>query len=213
MPDPWDIPPFPEIGDDLINKTWAAVGLALSQWELLELALATLRKFFLASIGDKIVFNYDDDVPLGFLARADEIERAAHSFFRRNPSQDNEAEFEALIYEARKLALRRNDIAHGVVVGSTKAGDAKGFYLTPALHVPKRYRGGRAAYQYTSHEMLSFAESFNSLTKRVWRFADKIQAIVRASLDIPPGLNYGLGRVLRRPTRREAEILRQSSQE
>jgi Holliday junction resolvase-like predicted endonuclease len=146
--EPWDIPPFPDHGDADPNVTFAAVGRAMSEWERLELYLARLYAKFLDIPTIEAIARPEYARVAVSRERARAIEAAAAAYFVRHPNQELDAEFEAMICDARKLATRRNDIAHGVVdlawgiAGQTHLGDAlerDEYMLIPGEYVAKLY--------------------------------------------------------------------------
>jgi hypothetical protein len=176
MSDPWDIPPYPKAGDRFVAQTYQAVGLALSMWEMLEMALATLRAVLGAGPGDPIVLNYGSEVGASFAERADALERAAEAFFCRKPNQGREGDFQSLINRCRRFSQRRNDIAHGIasnVVGTPT--ELNGYVLYPTFAAAKRFDDGNPQYLYSSHEIIAFASSFVDLREEVFRFCDRLE--------------------------------------
>src|ERR1700680_2245928 len=113
--EPWDIPTFPAHGDANADSTYAAVGRAMSEWEQLELYLARLYAKFLGVPPIEAIARPEYTRVAISRERARVIEDAARAYFIKHPDQTLESTFESLICDARKLAVRRNDIAHGVV--------------------------------------------------------------------------------------------------
>jgi hypothetical protein len=181
MADPWDIPPLPKRGDLSAQITWAAVGKALTEWEELELYLARVYAVFIGLTPFNAIQEATYKDAAIFRERANVIERAAESYFAKHPCQDIEGDFEALMREARNLAQRRNDIAHGVVklVWMSEFADIvdtddlrQEYLLAPAAYRAKQFDWVRTpTYLYSSIEILRFAEAFRDCRfDRVERF-------------------------------------------
>jgi hypothetical protein len=115
MADPWDIPPFASSGDKTPNRTYEAVGCALSAWEELEVGLSYLFGIFTGKNPLSMTTYAEYGEPTIFALRADALQRTAERYFIGRPSQELEAFFGSLMYDARAFSARRNDIAHGVV--------------------------------------------------------------------------------------------------
>jgi hypothetical protein len=165
---PWDIPPLPEHGDPSIDLTFAAVGRAMSEWEELELYLARLYAKFLGipPINAIAIPEYRDAA--NFHTRATVIKNAATKYFVSHPSQEKEGEFEQVLDDIRRLASRRNDIAHGVVKlwwnhkeTSSQAIDRNEYMLVPSTYSDKKFSNDREpSYLFRSIEINQFADHF-----------------------------------------------------
>jgi hypothetical protein len=115
MPNPWDRPPFPDVGDDDQNLTYAAVGRFTSEWELLESELSHLFAHFIGKYATNEAYDEYYDRSKTGAARLRTLEIAAESHFRANPNQNNEGDFSELVRKVSGFADRRHEIAHGIL--------------------------------------------------------------------------------------------------
>ena len=196
MAEPWDLPPKPANGDTTPAVLFAAIGRALSEWEELELYLARLYALFLQVPPIKAIEQPEYKNAPTFSMRAKTIEDAAERYFISHPNQHLEGDFKTVICGARKLANRRNDIAHGVArltwgeFGEIPLSDAmqRGeIFLGPARYRAKQFDNLAPEYLFSSAEVLHFAEQF-----RLWRVV-QIEMLIaelysRASPGTPPPL-------------------------
>jgi len=171
MPDPWDIPSIPAHGDKSATDLFAAIGRALSEWEELELYLARVYAMFLGVPPIKAIEQPEYKNAPTFSMRAKVIEEAAERHFIAHPNQQREGEFQEALCGARKLANRRNDIAHGVArlswgeFGEIPLADALAraeIFLGPARYRAKQFDKLAPEYLFSSVEVLHFAEQFRS---------------------------------------------------
>jgi hypothetical protein len=179
--DPLDRPDqLSEQGDDNPDTTYCAVGRSLSTWGLLEDQLAILFATFLdvggvgmtaavRSFGSIITSN----------SRSDVLSSAAEAYFAVHKEPVLQAEFKTLMRRYRKAASRRNEIAHGVVLGRARAGycsifyyDAgrptlpsgfrdEGYYLFPSTYATrKRTVDHHPDYWFSSSDIARYTEQF-----------------------------------------------------
>jgi hypothetical protein len=145
--DPLDRPEqLSEQGDASPDTTYCAVGRSLSTWGLLEDQFAILFATFLdvgldaggagttaavRAFGSIITAN----------SRSDVLTSAAEAYFSAHQEPVLQAAFKTLMRRYRKAAGRRNEIAHGVVLGRARSGYASIFYYDngPAT-LPNGYR-------------------------------------------------------------------------
>jgi hypothetical protein len=179
MKNPWDRPPIPDRGDPVDNHLYLAMGQALSAWEEYEIDLSWLY----AALADlplhsTVAYQSYVDKADNFKQRAIKLEKAAEQYFRRNPSQTDEAEFAEILRSARGWATRRNDIAHGVVrpmpkiYDTTSGGDFESwlrgqdeYLLYPPDYAAKKFddKTGAPAYALGVAELHWFAGMFRHI--------------------------------------------------
>jgi hypothetical protein len=128
MPNPWDVPPISKIPTDYDIEEQAlykAVGSALSSWQYVEDAIASIFK---ALVSDGLPeHTYEPSRSpaeraygsvISFEARATMVAEAAEAFFYKNPHPDYEKQLREILKACRGWSARRNDIAHGKIAGS-----------------------------------------------------------------------------------------------
>jgi hypothetical protein len=110
----WSLPDMNEVpSDNDLRKICAAVGLALSQWETMELGLAILYSIFLGKPKDLNLLIQFGDLGPTFSSRKVVLERAAEQYFIAHPNQDDEGELREILEWATGLSKHRHQIAHG----------------------------------------------------------------------------------------------------
>lgn len=172
-------PPIPSRGDSTREVVYEAVGRALSNWEDVELDLACLYAAFLGIKPVDAIAQPEYVAARIFKERADVIVRAGDSHFVKNCDQAIEGEFKQLIIEARLLAERRNDIAHGVVrpVWSMKRPEIEHFMLMPSTYKHKFFtENANPLYAFSSKEINNFCTSFQEFRNRIFRLDRKISS-------------------------------------
>ncbi len=108
-----------EFGPDIISEnTYAAVGRAISSWEIFELQMAELYSIFVGRHNDlEVITNYGaDPFYATFEKRMTFVGNAAEKYFLKYPSQEIEGTFCSLVGRARELSHKRHQIAHGIVM-------------------------------------------------------------------------------------------------
>jgi hypothetical protein len=176
MPNPWEVPPFPERGEEAPEPLYTAVGHALSTWELVEEELASL---FALMVGQArrspetqpAIRAYGAIV--SFTSRADMLAAASKGFFLAWPNEATMTTFEEEFRELMKMASgwsgRRNDLAHGRVNTFTSI---KGYCLAPGLYNSKKNTvGNKPSYIYTATHVATFQRQFEflfSLLRDYW---------------------------------------------
>lgn len=169
MPNPWDIPPFPEQGDDEADWIYRAVGQAMTKWEEVEVELAELYTELIEKPAElQSIRDYGE--PFSFSQRADKLEQAARRYFATHPNQAHEAAFDDMLCQVRGWANRRNDIAHGVVQQADfqprfrdqymREGKQR-YCLFPAFYMHRKHdKDYRPTYCYTCNELEDFSAHF-----------------------------------------------------
>jgi hypothetical protein len=172
MSDNWDIPPIPERGDESADDTYRMVGKALSEWENLEYTLAHLYAEMVGKRSQIVALQYYGAPVIGkegsvgriFTTRIAGLEQLAETFFVNNPHQNHEGEFARIADAAKRLADRRNEIAHGIV-SPFKNGE---YGLVPPLYSKTKFgEKNQPIYIYTATELERFALAFFELSKAV----------------------------------------------
>lgn len=130
--------------DATAEDTYAAVGLALTRWEIMETGLADLYSVFRG-------MPFDKRVMVGFGQRYSTTVRrlagladAASRYFVRWPSQEREGEFKRLLFAVETLSLDRHRIAHGLVdlvhFGTANGGIVSGYALNAPWYAESRLK-------------------------------------------------------------------------
>jgi len=171
--EPWKLPPPPAVGDKIVFPLYAAMGLAITMWEMTELTLAMFYTSLTSEQeGETFILQFEFDGSAGFRSRSEKIIKAFDLYAQANPNQEIEGKFSEIIHRAGQLSMRRNDIAHGMVMdsGGWAEGDPKGCLLFPAWANYRKWRTGkRPAYQLNSKQIVYFAEAFVDLRHDIER--------------------------------------------
>lgn len=113
MPNPWDRPPIPNRGDESHDQIYTGVGLVMSYWEATEFELSRLYTWFGGELDDPgLMAEYGRGTI--YRTRSESLHRKAEEYFRKNPDQKAEGEFQRIMTAANGFAGRRSDIAHSM---------------------------------------------------------------------------------------------------
>ncbi len=169
MSNPWDDRPWAEFGVKSENELFVAIGKALSHWELLEQAVASL--FTLVTVGSYFaptapalraycsVANSNNRIQM--------VRAAVESWLREwkdCPFAENAL---SLLIECSGWAGRRNDIAHGLVDRFVDE-FGKGWFLVPSIYSKKgRNERGKIDYRYNAQIVDMFGDHFLHLHNRL----------------------------------------------
>jgi hypothetical protein len=177
---PWDRRPWPVKGDADINRTYAAVGLFLSQWERYEGNLSILFSAFVSRSQNKAARRAYVSVRT-FEGRADMLRAASSAYFDEHPDEKLQEAFKTVLKEATCFSPRRNDVAHGVVEPYIPANydwvsaldHTHGLYPSYASF-KDRDLADAPTYCYTSKELDYFVGQFMRLATDASRVADQL---------------------------------------
>jgi len=169
MGDPWDDRPWAQQGEKHEDEVFAAVGRALSHWELLEQAVAGL--FTLVTVGSCHAPSAPSlraySTVTSSRNRVEMVRAAVEAWLREwkvCPLSENVV---AALNECGGWAGRRNDIAHGIVDRFADEFE-KGWFLIPGLYARRgRNELGRVDYRYNAEIINSFGNSFLELHNRL----------------------------------------------
>jgi hypothetical protein len=141
---------------------WESVGHALSYWESAEMQLAVLWCIFSDRPGfTPNLASYGNEGTV-FSARIQKLERAAETYFIREPDQAFEGRFRAVVTLANDLGIYRHRVAHGVVSRRNISG---WWWLMPPWYTEKLHYEGEP-YFYCSAQVDAIAEHFATLRNR-----------------------------------------------
>jgi hypothetical protein len=178
-PDIWE-------GDEDSEKTYAAVGKCLSKWENMEFSMSMLYSQFKGSKGKIEYFQEYGTSGKIFVDRLTSLERVAEAYFVPRPHQEFEASLALMVTAARRLAVRRNEIAHGIVAAiavepKEVKPDKDGwvpwpnrYFLAPPHHAFMKY-GEDGQYYYGSKALEHFQEAFDLFNKSISKLANYLE--------------------------------------
>jgi hypothetical protein len=192
QPKPWDIRPKHTTGDGTADDVFRAVGMALTRWEFVEVALADIFTIFIGAPeisppSEPAVRAYGS-IP-GFKSRVDMVDAAGEAFFHIDTRERDKkiieghakqrAEFVELLKAIRGFADRRNDIAHGIVHARKSES-----YLGPPLYNAKKYPitpnrvtvYERATYRYGRHDIDYYRNEFEQLATKIENLCSRLRA-------------------------------------
>jgi hypothetical protein len=180
QPHPWDPPPLPERGDATEDITFAAVGRALTGWEIFEQSFALLFAVILGAQPSYAAMRAYGSV-LTFRGRSEMVKQAAEAHFQQFPNRDVLAQLRQLLKDANNYSPRRNEIAHGFVrpYAETNANlVGEGFVLCPSDYATNKteitfltmgmsfgrpFRFIKPRYAYSSVEIDALGQRFREL--------------------------------------------------
>ena len=165
----WDPTPWPEEGNAGHDEIFISVGKALSNWELVENAIAGL--FTIVTVGSYYAPTAPAIRAYSTVANASnriQMVRAAveswQYLWKECPFGRNALE---ILKECGEWAGRRNEIAHGIVdrlIDSPK----NSWFLFPSFYNAKKRRlGERPAYRYTAADIEYYSRCFEDLHNRL----------------------------------------------
>ena len=193
-PDIWE-------GDEVPDKTYAAVGRCLSSWENMEFSMSMLYSQFRGSRGKIEYFHEYGTSGKIFVERLSSMERVAELYFVGRPDQEFEASLSLVVNAARRLAVRRNEIAHGVVsvfavnpelvLGDpTVSPWPNRYFLAPPHHAFLKY-GEEGQYQYGSTALAQLQNAFDLFQKSITKLANYLE-ISHGSIDRSGNASSGI---------------------
>jgi len=169
MDKPWDTTPWPEEGNSGHDELFLAVGRALSNWELVESAIAGL--FTIVTVG-----SYHAPTAPAIRAystvtsatnRIQMVRAALESWlyvWKDCPGGSNALN---ILKECGEWAARRNEIAHGIVDRLIDAPKNAWFLFPSFYNARKRQLGDRPAYRYTAANIDYYSDCFVTLHNRL----------------------------------------------
>lgn len=180
---PWNPLPRQDMGDANDDVLYAAIGRALSAWEYFENLLGDT---FAGLCGARVTEGAERayGVVSSFTGRRDMVDAAWSCHPQRG--RPELADLPKTLERAKQFAARRNEIAHGVVIGWTVSGKPRGFYLCPASYNsrkrPSRQQAVESAaddetwmrlsignYAYTAEQVLYYRDQFSQLRTDIAR--------------------------------------------
>ena len=205
MHKPWDVAPALPVGDADVGRIYHAVGLALSRWEILEVALSYLYGTILDTKTSAAVTAYRSVTPEQFRLRL--IQDALEGRQAAMPRPLHAEIVAFLDNEIVPLADRRNEIAHGTAV-LVKGGVGGQYLVSPGSTARKLlwrrvpiasdvFPFRRLAFAYTASQIAAYGERFWEGSRRCFQFGNRL---VEAREALSP-YRSGDGRTARAGTR------------
>lgn len=169
---PWQVPPFPERGDESDSTTYEAIGRALSAWEAFELDLSRIFGALVGANDGLLAAMRAYGSVLTFRGRNDMVKAAAGVFFLLQPNEDLQKDLKRLLDLSIDYSPRRNEIAHGIVLAYSAffVGKDEGYCLGPTAYATNKQElqslsegyiiGHRPRYCYASPQINAFRDRF-----------------------------------------------------
>src|SRR6266566_10008970 len=132
----WEAPPKSRVGDTDPTQIYLNVGVALSNWANVEGIFAMLFTLFIdaRTRGAARVFGSIG----GLMGKVDALKAATGAaFFQRGVSLEDGKDWNLLLEHYREATSRRNEIAHGMVMGYRIEDEERGSFLVPAYNTKK----------------------------------------------------------------------------
>jgi hypothetical protein len=114
MTHPWDQFPIPYDGDEDDAHTYEGVGRVMTAWESVEFDLSRLYSIFAGDPDGQVMTEYGQGRI--FRDRITALRLIASKWFLARPNQALEGDFDRICAHAEGFSLRRNEIAHGIVM-------------------------------------------------------------------------------------------------
>jgi hypothetical protein len=187
---PWNPLAVEPRGDFEPDTLYAAVGRALSAWEMMEGILANVFALLCRAEFEGAVRAYG--AVAAFSGRKSMLEEAFACFPDRG--KDGVKELPALLAKIQQFSGRRNEIAHGVVWYFSANQKSLGNYLVPATYNSRKRISGEAymalhpmtnelpwhvalRYAYIGAQVDYYREQFFHLTTEAMAVADALGAL------------------------------------
>ncbi len=161
MEQPWERPSLVREGDSDPNQTYLSVGRVLSQWEGVEIQLGYIYTAAVGKHGDWwALLEYGEGS--AFRGRFIILQDAVSNLFVKLPNQEVEGKLDYFLTKVSNFALRRHDVAHGIVRDRSWAnwrlppdpGDTTGYFLLPSHYKGRAYDSSALpTYAYTARSM------------------------------------------------------------
>lgn len=182
----WERPELSQAdrGDASVDPIFHAVGLALSQWETAESALADL--FLILCECDNASSHTAIRRAFGSIessgGRRKALEEAAEVYLGHYGADPSTKPFKKLISTFERASGRRNDIAHGRAHALAVDNQPLGAFLFPAPYNTGRnslfpavdnsdpFSVTTGKYRYTSATVIGFANKFGELTMKIFEY-------------------------------------------
>jgi hypothetical protein len=164
-PDPFTKPILATKGDSNSQDTYAAVGAALSSWETSGTMFGALYGAFVKPTGANTIALRAYGAILAPSSRHDMITEAAEAYFAGVGDAALHERVKKLLKLYRSASARRNEIAHGVVMGR---GKPLKFFLVPGIFASRKRELDMVTtkYQLSSVEINQYTRHFAQLTSR-----------------------------------------------
>jgi len=183
----WASPEPSKNGDETDTEVFAAVGQALSSWEVLESIVVNLFVLFAQSYSPAVIRAYGSiDSAIG---RWNAMKAAADSCFSIHNVLEQDIKKFGTFHKHWQVAIsRRNEIAHGIVTRVRIDDKDRGHFLCPARYNTKKNHAGNGyfslqlprdedefgfmsgKYRYTKGDIFHFNERFNVLHQAAFHF-------------------------------------------
>jgi hypothetical protein len=193
MHNPWDVAPPAPAGDADVGRIYHAVGMALSRWEILEVALSYLYGTILQAKTGAEVTVYRRATPGRSRLR---LFKGALEAQQEAMPRPLHAEIVAFLdSEIAPLAERRNQIARGTAV-VVKRG-VGGHYLVAPGYTPRKlvwrrvpvatdvFPFRRLAFAYTAAQIADYGEHFWEYSRRTFRLGNRLVEAREAVSPVP----------------------------
>jgi hypothetical protein len=169
----WAAPPKSLVGDADQSLIYLNVGMALSKWGNVEGIFAMLFTLFIdaRTLGAARVFGSIG----GLMGKVDALKAATGAaFFQRGVSADDQRDWKLLLEHYREATDRRNEIAHGMVMGYQIEDEERGSFLVPVYNTKKSnpfwmneqahdFLDRLGQYRYTSGDIAYLSDKFRQL--------------------------------------------------
>ncbi|MBI3699525.1 MAG: hypothetical protein HY242_03655 [Afipia sp.] len=181
----FDRPDHDKVGDTTARETFTSVGAALSNWERLEEMLAAIYAFLSSPAHSTHASFRAYGTLTATMSRRKMINAAAEVFFLNFSNELLSAKLISLLTLYGDAGGRRNEIAHGVVMGNaeTKLVDNKyeivrmHWFLMPAIHnTNKNTVIMEREYALNSETIDRFSKLFDQLTGEFITYISELRA-------------------------------------
>lgn len=178
----WETPTPKAVGNSP-STIFAAMGKALSAWEMLE--------FYVLLLYEYLIKSHTEATRRGFgviessRERRNVVREVAKCFFLQHKvSEADRSSFRALLNHIDEASKRRNEIAHGIAITVKIENDDRGTFLCPAMYNAKK-RG--SAYEITFDDEFGFMQvAYRYNLADIARFTERFGVLLEAAAEFNP---------------------------
>jgi hypothetical protein len=187
-PNPFKKSVYSENGDEVARELYVSVGYALTQWELSESSLGTLFAAFVKPTGGNHIPYRAFGNLLSSGSRRDMVLEAAETYFTYFPNEELFDKIEKTMRLYSDGSRRRDQIAHGVVMGDTVSINPPKFiyFLRPSFYASRNLAvlpPFKSRYRLGSKDIDRYAECFGQLGLRVGKLAQEVHGFYQSLPD------------------------------
>jgi hypothetical protein len=160
VPNPFAERPKPAQPDSDAKALAQGVGGVCACWEAAETAFANLFNAIIRPQRESPALRRAYGAIISAKTRREMIETSAEEFFNTFPNAELHQKLTDLMIVYGAACSRRNDVAHGIIIGT----EAKGYHLEANFYTSKRESKTKSPYAYNSQQLFAFTRDFSAVS-------------------------------------------------